>query len=101
MWILFYFFSIVSDASCLPTIKQLNVPASYFSCTSDADCEIYQDACRSCGDHIVTINKKFSEVFKKIDYESRQRAKCVLSCEACATADLKPKCLKNKCTSNK
>jgi len=101
MWILFYFFTLVSDASCLPSMKELNVPASYFSCTSDADCVIYQDACRSCGDQIVTLNKQFYDAFKKLDDEARQKAKCVLSCEACATTHLKPKCLKNKCISIK
>ena len=98
MWILFYFVSFVSVASCLPSIEKLNVPASYYSCISDADCSLYKDACRSCGTNLIALNFQHTEAFKKIDYEARKEAKCILSCEACNTSHIKPKCLKNKCT---
>ncbi len=95
------FFSIftlsTASASCLKSLDALALPSRFKACEKDSDCQIYADACRSCGPSVAAFNKNFIEQIRKLDYETRKFSRCVIACEACGTSHLKVKCQDKRC----
>lgn len=98
--LLLIFHSHIVSASCLPEVMALGIPPAAFSCLSDDDCAVAGDACRSCQNPIA-INKKYLELFLKLDNEARRKIKCVLTCEACSMETHRFSCIGGKCRGSK
>lgn len=84
-------------ASCLKSLDALALPAKFKACEKDADCQIYDDACRSCGPNVAAFNREFIESVRKLDYARRKFSRCMIACEACGTSHLKVRCVEKIC----
>ncbi len=86
-----------ASASCLKSLDALALPPRFKACEKDSDCQIYADACRSCGPNVAAFNRQYLEQIRMLDYETRKFSRCMIACEACGTAHLKVKCLDKRC----
>lgn len=69
----------VAKANCLPPFE---IKSEERVCQKHSDCVFVGDSCRSCGDAHYA-NQKFKTNIEARDLASREKAKCVLACEAC------------------
>jgi len=97
-WTSFFITCLLSlnvGADCLPKVESLKLGPEFFACKADVDCQIPEEACRSC--QPMAINKKLMTKFLETDRAYRQKANCLLSCEACSKNIWSVKCLDSVC----
>lgn len=78
---------------CLPKVE---LPAAWTACTTDADCVLAGDGCRTCGNYLPANKAHRADATAK-DLAARAAAKCVRTCEACSAALVKLTCEANQC----
>ena len=79
--------------TCLPEVQ---VPAEWTACSADADCVLAGDGCRTCANWL-PVNAKHRAAASAKDAEERAKAKCTMTCEACAPALVKLACEAGQC----
>lgn len=84
------------NKSCVKPVNQLELETSVFSCTSDSDCELIEEGCRSCQAPIA-VNKNKLDAFTEADESARVDSMCLEECESCDQSLVVVKCVAGKC----
>jgi hypothetical protein len=79
--------------TCLPTLA---LPKAWTACAADDDCVLAGDGCRSCG-AFLPVHKAHRDAATKKDAAARAAAKCVMTCEACASEAVTLRCVEATC----
>lgn len=84
------------DSSCIKPAQDLPIDAKSFDCRKDSDCELVDEACRSCQEPLA-LNSAYITAFNETDESDRVDTMCLLTCEACDQSQAKVSCKAGKC----